>query len=165
MLVTQGQNEQDALEDMIDLQTRFRVKPIFSLVRGQMVQGHSSGAARAWIGGEGVAGSNALSGDVVYRTVHGTVYHTDPNCTYLQPSITTCPWNDLASRRNADGEIYRGCELCGAAQAAGGTVFITKTGNRYHIDLGCSGLKRMIYTVPKEEADGAFCSKCAGHGG
>lgn len=28
-----------------------------------------------------------------------------------------------------------------------------------------SALKRMIYTVPKEEAEGAFCSKCAGHDG
>ena len=160
-----GREESTTEQALIALQTRFQVKPIFSLTRGQLIQGRAAGAARPWIGGTGVSGEERLSGDMVYRTEYGTVYHTDPDCTYLQPSVSVCPARELGSRRNADGEIYRGCELCGAAQSVGGNVFITGTGNRYHTDLGCSALKRMIYSVPKEEAEGAFCSKCAGHGG
>ena len=160
-----GQADLSAEQALIALQTRFRVRPWFSLTRGHLIQGCAAGTARAWIGGGGVSGEGRLSGDVVYKTEHGTVYHTDPNCTYLQPSVSVCPEKELGARRNTDGELYRGCELCGAAQNSGGNVFITRTGNRYHTDLGCSALKRMIYTVPKEEAEGAFCSKCAGHDG
>ena len=160
-----GQADLSAEQALIALQTRFRVRPWFSLTRGHLIQGCAAGTARAWIGGGGVSGEGRLSGDVVYKTEHGTVYHTDPNCTYLQPSVSVCPEKELGARRNTDGELYRGCELCGAAQNSGGNVFITRTGNRYHTDLGCSALKRMIYTVPREEAEGAFCSKCAGHDG
>ena len=97
--------------------------------------------------------------DIVYITETGIVYHKDYHCTYLDLSIQMAAKTQIQTMRNEVGEKYYACERCG--MSAGNRVYITKQGNRYHSSLGCSGLKRKIYAIPKSEVMGkGACSRC-----
>ncbi len=97
--------------------------------------------------------------DIVYITETGIVYHKDYHCTYLDLSIQMAAKTQIQTMRNEVGEKYHACERCG--MSAGNRVYITKQGNRYHSSLGCSGLKRKIYAIPKSEVMGkGACSRC-----
>lgn len=97
--------------------------------------------------------------DIVYITETGMVYHKDYHCTHLDLSIQMATKSQVKTMRNEVGEKYHVCERCGIS--AGNRVYITKQGNRYHSSLGCSGLKRKIYAIPKSEVMGkGACSRC-----
>lgn len=148
--------------DLIDLRAEFQVRNLFPLPVRKQTGGYSAACARAWTGAaEFGEGAGNTDGNVVYRAINGEVYHTDPGCSYLNPSISAVPGDQVGSRRNMDGEKYKRCELC--PKGTGANVYITDTGNRYHTDLGCSGLKRTILAVPKEEVGNCRpCSRCGG---
>lgn len=155
-------------DEMIHLVMTYQVSPLAGIkIPGVFFQQRAS--VRGWTGrsgSEGAEGSgDEVSGSRVYVTEHGTVYHTDPNCTHIRLSIRQVRKNSLSSLRNSSGEKYHSCELCGAA--AGSNVYITNEGNRYHSSLECSGLKRTVHQVSLEEVqEKRPCSKCAaGHGG
>ncbi len=96
--------------------------------------------------------------EIVYITEHGTVYHRDISCSYLNPSIRTVSPSALSGERNLSGGTYKACELCGGT---GANYIITSYGDRYHTSASCPGLKRSIRAVPISEAGGrAPCSKC-----
>lgn len=98
--------------------------------------------------------------ETVYITDTGTVYHRDYQCTYLQLSIHLVPVSSLSSLRNDSGGKYYACARCTSGNLAG-AVYITDTGDNYHTDIGCSGLKRTIYAVPLSEVGGkGACSRC-----
>lgn len=122
---------------------------------------------RAWVG-RAVAGKDGDSQDgsgakeYVYVTITGSVYHEDPECTHLKLSIQEISASELGTRRNNSGEIYHICEKCGNFGSS--TVYITNEGNRYHSSLSCSGLKRTVRRMTKEEASHLrSCSKCSKH--
>lgn len=124
---------------------------------------------RAWTGrqtggkdgGQAGAEEENSSQEYVYVTVTGTVYHEDPECTHLKLSIREVSMSQVAGLRNNNGGIYHICERCG--NFGGGTVYITNEGNRYHSSLNCSGLKRTVHKVSKEEISHMrACSKCGG---
>ncbi|WP_461810741.1 pilus assembly protein [Faecalimonas sp.] len=97
--------------------------------------------------------------DIVYITETGMVYHRSSQCTYLDLSIHMVGKKDVKMLRNKNGEKYKNCEKCG--RKAGGNVYITNHGNRYHKSIGCSGLKRKVYAIPISEALGkGECSRC-----
>ena len=95
----------------------------------------------------------------VYITPTGTKYHMSENCTYLQVQIQAVQAAELATLRNASGEIYRACETCRPQES--GLLYLTQWGNRYHGRSDCSALKRTIYIVPISQVGvrGA-CKKC-----
>lgn len=96
---------------------------------------------------------------IVYMTETGLVYHRDYHCTHLELSIRMVQSEEVKLLRNKSGGKYHVCERCG--KGAGGGVYITDTGDRYHSSLSCSGLKRTVYAVPVSEAAGKrACSKC-----
>ncbi len=124
---------------------------------------------RGWNGHE-VAAKNSSSGtadenqEMVYITETGTVYHLYKDCTYLNLSINEVDFNQLDILRNDSGGKYKKCSLCGDGADASGrkTVYITGTGDRYHWNLNCSGLKRTIFTIPiSEVGDRSLCTRCA----
>ena len=101
-------------------------------------------------------------GACVYVTETGSVYHEDPDCTHLKLSIREVDAGALGMLRNNGGGIYHACERCGGL-SENGRVYITKEGDRYHNSLSCSGLKRTVHQVPKEELGSMRpCSKCSG---
>lgn len=97
--------------------------------------------------------------DMVYVSETGIVYHKDYHCSHLELSIQLADAGNVSTMRNENGEKYYSCERCGG-QSNGG-VYITKQGNRYHSSLGCSGLKRSVYSVPLSEVMGkGACKRC-----
>ncbi len=96
----------------------------------------------------------------VYITPTGSVYHKNPNCSYLNPQIYSAVSTNIGEYRNASGEIYRQCESCRDVTLTG-ICFYTEYGNRYHSTLKCSGLKRTIHSVLLSEVGGRhLCNKC-----
>lgn len=94
-------------------------------------------------------------------TETGTVYHKDRSCTYLKLSIRKVSYSVTGKLRNRYGEKYYACSCC--RSGVGATVYITDTGNRYHADRSCSGLKRTIHKIKESEVSHLpSCSKCGG---
>ncbi len=100
--------------------------------------------------------------DIVYITETGTVYHLTKECTHLALSVSEVNYEQIDTLRNDSGGRYKKCSLCGNSGAAGQkTIFITNTGDRYHWNLNCSGLKRTIIAIPISEAgDRSLCTRC-----
>lgn len=123
---------------------------------------------RAWTGRTGgrkadEEGDGESGDDYVYVTATGGVCHEDPDCTYLKLSIREVDRSSLETLRNSGGGIYHACERCGGG--SGSSVYITKDGNRYHSSLTCSGLKRTVKQVRRDECTLRACSKCGKHSG
>ena len=55
--------------------------------------------------------------------------------------------------RNTYGAKYYPCESCSRNQNPAGCVYITSTGNRYHNQETCSGLKRTIRLVKLSQVE------------
>lgn len=153
-------------EEMIDLVLTYQIRSPISMVKLPGTFFIQRAQVRAWTGrtstasGEGVE-ETERDGDYVYVTETGSVYHENADCTHLKLSVRAVGAGELESLRNSGGGIYHSCELCG--DGAGGTVYITTQGNRYHSSLSCSGLKRTVRQVTREEASSMrACSKCGG---
>ena len=115
---------------------------------------------KAWTGYE-AGGFGEEDDQIVYVTDTGMVYHKDSHCTHLDLSIRAENSENLGSLRNESGGKYHACEKCVHKNHAGGNVYITNQGDRYHSSLTCSGLKRTVYTVRISEVPGKrACSKC-----
>lgn len=96
----------------------------------------------------------------VYVTFHGTTYHRNRNCSYLNPKIMSSASKDIDQYRNKDGERYRLCSSCKDGNLTG-ICFYTEYGNRYHTSLRCSQLTRSVQTIRLSEAGNRHaCSKC-----
>lgn len=96
---------------------------------------------------------------LVYVTDHGQVYHTSLSCSHICLKIS-----GGGIRKIIEGGKYKACEKCIQKGKIPGNLYITKYGNKYHSSLGCSGLKRTVKVVRKEEAKGMRpCSRCGGH--
>jgi hypothetical protein len=98
--------------------------------------------------------------ELVYVTEDSEVYHRSVDCTYLRLSIRQVDSSELSGLRNQGGGKYYACELC-KPDGTEEKVYITDYGNRYHVNLDCSGLKRTYKAIPLEEAENLRpCSRC-----
>lgn len=97
----------------------------------------------------------------VYVTKHGSVYHVDKNCSYLNLNISNAYYDDIESLRNKWGEKYYPCDRCIDTKDIPGVVYITEDGNRYHSSLECFCITRDV-TIKKlsEVGDMRACKKC-----
>lgn len=148
--------------DIIDIKVSYRVKSLIALMGFDAFSMSQRYYAKAWTGYDVTQYVSDLEQQdpMVYVTETGTVYHTDRNCVYLNPSVEFLSIEAVEDRRNQSGGKYYPCEICGGS-AASGEVYITSQGSRYHGQLNCSGLKRTIYTVPLSQTGGrGRCSKC-----
>ncbi len=109
-----------------------------------------------WTGNlEGAVGAG--TGEWVYVTPTQTVYHTSRECTHLKLSIKA------VSLKNPAWKGYAPCSRCVYGKQAGTAIYITSEGDCYHYAISCSGLKRTIYMVLKENAGNKrACSRCGG---
>lgn len=100
--------------------------------------------------------------EIVYITETGTVYHSTKECSHLKLSIHKTTFGQLESLRNESGGKYKECSLCGNSGLAGGDcVYITDDGDRFHGNLGCSGLKRTIIEISISEVGSRRpCQRC-----
>lgn len=116
---------------------------------------------RKWNGWHGQI-QNGGTGELVYVTEYGEVYHTRRSCVYLDLSIQKISSAELPEKRNYNGELYRKCELCGKENTLFSDIYITNYGDCYHNTITCSGLKRTIYQKLLSEVGGMpACRKCS----
>ena len=147
----------------ITLPDVYSYQPVGGLVPLPKIWMHNTVKVHAWTGKsyEGFADSAAEEEEMVYVTESGGVYHRNPGCSYLNLSVSQVGGSRISSMRNSYGEKYAACEICSQNQKPGGTVYITKNGNRYHNLASCSGLKRNVRMVKISEAGtDRACSRC-----
>lgn len=153
-------------EDRVEIIVNCRIRPFIRVVAFPDFSMQARYCGHAWVGWTEGSGSSSGGGssdeDKVLVTRYGEVYHRDPGCIYLNPQIRSVPASEVSQLRSADGSKYYPCECCRPGR--GGSVFITKEGNRYHADRNCSGLVRHVSTMSGEEAEKNYrpCSKCGG---
>lgn len=150
--------------DRIELIASYKVKPFIRVMGFPDIPMENRYYGRAWTGYDVENGYGGGTGEdpVVYVAENGTVYHVARNCAYLNPSIEAVSSAAAGNLRNESGEKYYACDSCkGSGYQA--VVYVTSYGNKIHSSLGCSGLKRTIYTVHLSETGGkGKCSKCGG---
>lgn len=154
----------DFSDDNIDLVINYVSNTPFDFLNVANFTCEQRAYVRKWIGnedmGDGSIGATLEPERLVYITENGVVYHSDRNCTYLRLSIQSVSKSSIPSMRNIEGAKFYACERCGGS---GSSVYITDYGNRYHSDINCSGLKRMIIVVPIRAVEGwRPCSRCGG---
>ena len=150
--------------DIVDIVAIYKVHPVIRLIGFKDFYAESRYYGHAWTGYDisGVGDHEDIQEEMVYVTEHGTVYHRNVGCKYLKPSIRSTPFSSLGNLRNNDRKKYYPCEYCGSS-VAGGDVFVTDYGEKYHTSVNCPGLKRKIYTIPLTEVGARGpCSGCGG---
>lgn len=124
---------------------------------------YSQVRVRAWTGKEretGPKGEGQLEA-MVYVAENGEVYHKSLDCTYLNLTVTQALGSSISSLKNKYGEKYRPCGICCQGKKPGPLVFITETGDCYHNQEDCSGLKRTVHLVSASKAKGMRpCPRC-----
>ena len=100
------------------------------------------------------------SKEIVYITEDGKVYHTTTSCSYLDLTIHSVAASSVPGLRNKSGAKYKPCERCTVHAVTSGSVFISKYGDRYHLDRDCGGLKRTVKAVEKDSISLPACSRC-----
>ena len=103
-----------------------------------------------------------IAKEYVYVTETGSVYHISKDCTYLRLSVSAVGRGELDEKRNDSGARYKPCEICFDSKRPQELYYITKSGNRYHAEIGCSSLKRTIYRIELAEIEQrSVCSRCS----
>lgn len=143
-------------DGMIDLVVSYRISLPFQLLPLPKIPVAQRCRVHEWIGYE--AGSQTEE-QTVYVTENGAVYHLRLTCTHLKLSIRQVDWASLRQLRNTAGGKYYPCQSC--KPNAGGPVYITTDGTRYHGSLNCSGLKRGVREIPLSQVgELPLCSRC-----
>ena len=154
-------------EDAVDIVLIYKIKIPLLFIDLKHIQIVQRVRLRGWSGHK-VAAKNSVietpeNKDTVFITESGTVYHLTRECTHLALSIKEAQFNQVEDLRNASGGKYKKCNLCGDNEVSleGKSVYITKTGDRYHLILSCSGLKRTIIAISLSEVgDKSLCKRC-----
>lgn len=153
--------EQDYLEVIVT----YGVSPWSSLVPFRSFRMANRYYGHIWNGYRlpGEDGLTETELETVYVTKYGTVYHEKRECTYINLSIQEVSMETAVILQNKWGKSYSLCGRC-AGEAKGKTAFITESGDCYHYSRSCSGLKRIITSITRREAEEKgyrACGRCA----
>ena len=153
--------ESSAEGNYIDLKVKYAIKyPIGLLGRYTYVISQES-RSRKWVGYD--LEESSFDGNYVYMTTHGTVYHTNYHCPYLNPSIRQVSYKNVSGERNKSGGKYYPCKDC-HGDNTNTSVYVTDYGTLYHSNISCINLRRTIKKVLYEEIKDKYgiCHKCEG---
>ena len=149
----------DQRKSCIDVIAHYTVKPLFFLAGTEQSMSNRY-YAKLWTGYS--LEDSAVSEEYVYITENGSVYHLTDSCTHLKLSISDVNREELVDLRNESRGKYYECEKCCENGGMQEIYYITKQGDRYHAMISCSGLKRTMYRVKKQEVgDLPVCSRCS----
>ena len=148
-------------KDIIDLRVMSRIQLPIPVYRLRGLKFLERGRVRAWTGrspSNGSGDGDENEGEMVYVALNGSVYHRDPDCSYIKVKVLSASVAEMDRKRSSDGSKYYACSCYGAHPSP--TVY-THYGNRYHGSLSCSVLKRTAQKVPLSSVSGwKACSKC-----
>lgn len=147
---------------IIDIVLDYKIKVPFIPGENMILNFAQRCRFKTWIGSEIKQESEEENKQIVYVTLTGTVYHSNRNCSHLNLSIKKCDINKLNLMRNENGGIYKQCLLCKRINNSQSQyVYITESGDSWHKDIGCSGLKRSIIAIEfSEVGDKGLCQRC-----
>ena len=147
----------------ITLPDVYSYKPVAGIIPLPAKWNYNSVKVHAWTGAswEETSDPNESPEKMVYVTASGTVYHKSLDCSHLKLSVSRISGSEVSSKKNDSGEKYYACESCSKGQKPGSYVYITKSGNRFHNDRTCSGLKRTVRLVKESKAANlSVCKRC-----
>lgn len=100
---------------------------------------------------------NVFAEGIVYVTEHGSVYHTSLSCSHISLRISGGEVGRILAEKK-----YHACDKCIDDGEVPSVMYVTKYGDKYHSSLACSGLRRTVKAIPRNEAEGMrMCSRCA----
>lgn len=151
--------------DFIDIRAVFQMKLPVSLPGRKSVKIARHVVCRKWTGWKGETYEE--EGEIwVYVAKTGNVYHRVRECTHLKLTVRSVNMSEVGSQRNENGERYKACEQCAKKKKAKAAVYITDTGNRYHYDLACGGIKRSVFMIKLSDVGTRRpCSRCGNENG
>ena len=145
----------------VTLPAVYKYKPVGGLISLPTIWMRNTVKVHAWTGAPKGNNGDEKKETMVYVTASGTVYHKKLNCSHLNLSVSKVAGSGVSSKRNDYGEKYHACESCSRGQSPGSYVYITKSGNRYHNNKNCSGLKRTVRLVKESDVgDLRACKRC-----
>lgn len=153
----------DITEDIITLRLPYVYKLPFSVLGLGSLTQEVVASRRAWVGAKGsfnAAAEEAAAEDDewVYVGKNSTRYHLSPDCHYLSNNYSSAI---VDSNGRAAG--LKPCDRCGTGAAAGQTVYVTPSGNRYHTSPDCSAMRSYPERVRKSAVEHlGCCSYCGG---
>lgn len=148
--------------DVLDIVMTYQVAPWMKIPFVRPFRMSNRYYGRMWTGYDlsGEAFDENSVWDVVYITDNAGVYHENIHCTHLKLSVREVSFEEALAARNDNGGRYTECARC-KSKPFQGTVFIGREGDCYHYDRACSGLKRTIHTIPRQQASKYRpCSRC-----
>lgn len=119
------------------------------------------GQAQAWAGYNGSLFPSSSAEELVYITEWQSVCHTSRECTHISLSIRSMPAENIEEQVNQYGGHYYPCERCIDDNFKGSSVYVARTGSRYHSSRDCGGLTRNVTAVKRSEVQNLnICSRC-----
>lgn len=150
--------------DRVELDAAYCVTIPFSMFGKREFFLQNSCSGRVWSGSSEQDAWNGKDGSLlVYVTPYGTAFHWYRDCVNLDVAVSETKADSLNTIRNASGGRYYPCRYCadGKQLNGDGAVFITRYGQRYHVDSGCSRLNRTVTAIVRKDAGSRhLCGKC-----
>lgn len=143
--------------DNYEIIVTYRVSPLAEMLEFRKFRMGNRYYGHLWNGYE-IPGTED-AGEYVYVTEDSAVYHISRECTHLRLSVRPVEIAEVPKG-------YRPCEKCMGGKVngivPGGSIYyICTEGESYHSRRDCPGLKRTVYCIAKEEAEGyRKCSRC-----
>lgn len=154
--------------DLIDIKVTYQVSPFFRFPGMRSFRMANRYYARAWTGYDVERIEAAGEGESVYVTTYGQVYHVNADCSYLKRQIEIVEKEQLEEMMNRNQVRYSICELCKKRGQEDQTIwsdvrYITPEGKKYHLEMSCSVLRRIVQSMTKQEAMAKYppCSNCS----
>lgn len=142
-------------EDIL-LRAEYSMKLPVSFFRFGTIDLWQQNTFKKWTG-EGVVSS----GDYVYISQSGEVYHDSPDCRSIRLSVKQTSYSKIETLRGSDGQKYYPCSGCIENIPQNANVYYTEYGTLYHGDISCSALKRTVIKIPiADVGDRRKCRYC-----
>ncbi len=142
-------------DDLVEVVVTYEMEIPFPIGAVKEIRTYNRYYGRAWTGYE----LKESEEEIVYVTETGTVYHTFADCSYLKLMIYKVDISEVGKQLNKEGVSFGLCELCGKGQSD--VVWITKSGEKYHLSENCAAIKRTIYKVSLNEAKKKELERCS----
>lgn len=116
-------------KDIIDLRVMSRIQLPIPVYRLRGLKFLERGRVRAWTGrspSNGSGDGDENEGEMVYVALNGSVYHRDPDCSYIKVKVLSASVAEMDRKRSSDGSKYYACSCYGAHPSP--TVYYTHYG-------------------------------------
>lgn len=154
-------------EECIQIVMQYQIKlpiwkevlPTFSVVQRVRVRVFNGHAVARRIPGDN---KPVEKEQYVYVTEHGTVYHTNSNCSYIKIDICEIKGIEVLTLLNSHRQKYNPCKICMKnITYLPETVYVTMHGESFHCTKNCSGIKRSVRKILRSEiGNRKECSRC-----